>query len=138
MKQFITVLLCASLLCLSGGWPEEQARGQAAGAALIVVCAAAAGLLIFWVYKTYDTPKIRCLVLEKSHYDGNWIPVATNIMLVPPNLARAFPAFSDKMTDETACYRVKEIPMPSNFTPQLNLSGTAQPYLYEFSSAKPH
>jgi hypothetical protein len=109
MKRIVSIVLVAAILAWG---PPRKAEAQMAPAVLVLVAAAAAGCIILWVYKTNTAAKRRCLVLQKSHYDGNWASVATNIMVVLPNLALAFPAFGDKMTDDTALYRVVEIPMP--------------------------
>jgi hypothetical protein len=126
MKKLITALLVAAFLVATA----PQTRPGIGPAMLVLFCAASAGVLIIWVYSAHDEAKRRCIVLEKSYYDGNWAPVCTNVMVVPSNLSKAFPAFSDRMTDDTALYRVREIPIPPSFIVTLNTNSTAQPFIY--------
>ena len=87
--------------------------------------------MVFWVYKVNTTPKMRWLVLEKCHYDGNWVPVVTNQVFVGPQLALALPAFEASMTDSLACYKVKEIDPPAaNFRVQHIPGSAEQPFIY--------
>lgn len=132
MKRIISLALCCAFLSLSGEFPERQAQAPGmSGAMLIMFCAVVGSVMVFWVYKTYETPKLRWLVLEKSHYDGNWMPVVTNQVFVGPALARALPAFQASMTDDLASYRVKEIDPPaSNFRVQHIPGSAEQPFLY--------
>lgn len=131
MKRFICILLCALLLQVSGELPDHEAQAQTSGAVLVMFCAIVGTVFCIWVYKVHTTPKMRWLVLEKAHYDGNWMPVATNHMLVPPNLSKAFPAFAVNMTDDTANYRIKEIDPPAaNFRVQHIPGSAEQPFLY--------
>jgi hypothetical protein len=141
MKRFIAILLCFALLHAGNGVIQPQ-RSEAQGqtvvvGALMVAIAVAAGWIIIRVYKTYETPQMRTLVLQKDHYDGNWQSVVTNRVLVTKDLqtAMAFPAFGDRMTDSLARYRVFEI-KDQNFVAQWNPDpkATAQPYLYAYDS----
>lgn len=127
MKRTITALLVAAFLAAI---TPDNSRAGAGPALFMLVCAATAGALIIWVYVKSGEVKQRVIVLEKSHYDGNWVPVATNVMVIPPRLSLAFPAFSDRMEDQTACYRVREIPIPVHFAPSINPNSTAQPFIY--------
>lgn len=113
MKRFLSILLCFAILAEG----EDYARGQMAGGILIVFCAAAAGVLIFWCHHTVEAPQKRCLVLQKST-DGraSWCSLATNVMVVPRDqISKAFPAFGVDMTDEAAFFRIVEIPMPPGY-----------------------
>jgi hypothetical protein len=131
MKRIICILLCAAMLHLSGELPDHQARAQTSGAVLVMFCAIVGTILVMWVYKVNSTPKLRWLVLEKCHYDGNWVPVATNQVFVTAYLARAFPAFQSSMTDDTASYRIKEIDPPApNFRVGIIPGSAEQPFLY--------
>ena len=109
MKRWVSVALVLAVL-LAG---EERARAPVGPAILMIGCVAAVGSLIIWVWKTVDAPKRRCVVLQRSIGDG-WVDICTNILVVPQNLSKAFPAFGDDLTFDgrNHSYRVYEIPMP--------------------------
>lgn len=132
MKRAISIALCCAFLSLSGEFPERRAQAPGmSGAMLIMFCAMVGSVMVFWVYKTNTAQKLRWLVLEKSHYDGNWVPVVTNQVFVGPRLTLALPAFQASMTDDLACYRVKEIDPPApNFRVQHIPGSAEQPFLY--------
>jgi hypothetical protein len=109
MKRIMSVALVVAIL-LAG---ERRAQAPVGPAILMVSCVLAASTFIIWVWKTVDAPKKRCIVLQRSVGDG-WLSLCTNIMIVPQQMQRAFPAFGDDLTfdGKTHTYRVVEIPMP--------------------------
>lgn len=111
MKWFIIALLILVLACC----PDTitpRAQAQVAPALLVISCAVVAGAIVIYAYyRTTPNPyKPVILILEKSHFDGNWVAVATNKVVLGTNQWQFW--FSDKMTDDTACYRVKQLPYP--------------------------
>jgi hypothetical protein len=130
MKRIIAILLCATILLVSSEMPSQHAQAQLGPALFVLAAAGGACMLLFWVWKTVEEPRVRCVVLQKSYYDGNWINVATNVMLIPPHLTKAFPAFYERMTDQVATYRVIEVPMNPQVAPGYLAGATARPFIY--------
>ena len=113
MKRLITIILVVSLLFVTS---PVKTQAQVGPAVLVIVCAAAAGCIIFWVYKTNTDPTMRWLVLQKQPLGdvGNWQNVITNRVLCGPRLMLAFPAFGDNISNTNNwAYRIVEIPAPA-------------------------
>lgn len=105
----VTALLCAALWWAL--WEPPKASAPGLPAAILVLSAAAIASCI--IIKVLSKPPIsytpRRLVLERSYHDGIWVPLCTNTVVLGSNTPMS--VFSDRMTDEFALYRVREIPV---------------------------
>lgn len=106
LKFFTTLFVCFSLI--SSTYDPPQAEAQMAGAVLILGCTVIAACIIIKAMAKPNGAYDRVLVLELSHYDGNWTPIATNFhaYLNPENPVTIF---APQMTDDIGQYRVKDI-----------------------------
>lgn len=110
MKTIITILLAAALLQATMVRAETTNDPPTNGSVLLgalVISAAVIGLII--IIKVNATVPSRTspvtLVLERSYYDGNWVPLATNTVIL--NGLQPVEVFRQYMTDEVACYRAR-------------------------------
>lgn len=106
MKIFITILLCVALI--SSTYDPPQAEAQAIPALIVLGCTAIAACIIIKAMSKPHDLYDRVLVLEISHYDGNWTPIATNFHAFL-NAEKPVTVFAPQMTDDTGLYRVKDI-----------------------------
>lgn len=106
MKTVTTILLCLALA--SSTYDPPQAEAQMAGGLLILGCTVIAACIIIKAMSKPNGAYDRVLVLEVSHYDGNWTPVATNFHAFL-NAENPVTIFAPQMTDDIGIYRVKDI-----------------------------
>lgn len=88
-----------------------SAPAQVGPAVFVLMVAIGAGILIIYITKKTGTPANHQFVLEKSYDNATWIPVATNYARM--TVGQAFEVFQADMTDTTAFYRVRVMPMGS-------------------------
>lgn len=124
MKRAVTLLMCAAILTFP---VQNRAKAQEGPAILVVFTAVVLTSVVIWVYARDGSTKKRAIVLYKGYLDGNWTPVATNVMVIGPDLTKAFPAFADQMKDDAAFYRVKEIPLTPKVKPGYPSGSTVRP-----------
>ena len=111
MKRITTAILCASLLLM----PVKTGQSQAAPALFMLTCALVGGAFVIYVYWRSGsyTGSEHALVLQESHYDGNWANVCTNYctLIGHTNLLACFS--KSYQFDEGAKYRVKDLGPPN-------------------------
>lgn len=130
MKRIISILLVLVLLS-NAPMVVPRAQAQAAPIVFMIAVALIGGALVFYVYHADGySVRMRTLALQVSHYDGNWSSVATNRVLVGACLTKAFPSFTSKMTEGAgASYRLVEVQVPPDWTPQFVEGGKYQPVI---------
>lgn len=117
MKLLLTLALslCLACQCLSQTPTNPTPNpGKGTNDVLGIVCGlvlcgcVVAGCYVVYIYVTSNQCAAHHkLVLERSHLDGNWVPIATNITLVTTNKIEVF---RERMTgDEFTCYRVLDL-----------------------------
>jgi len=106
---FLSIILCAALLSATTVQAEttNNPPNQTAFLAAFVITIGVIGVIILIkVHSTIPDQHVPVtLVLEKSYYDGNWIPQATNTVTL--NGRTPIEVFRADMTDEVACYRAR-------------------------------
>jgi hypothetical protein len=106
---FLSILLCGALLSATTVRAEttNNPPNQTALLAAFVITMGIIGvIIIIKVNSTVpDQHQPVTLVLEKSYYDGNWVPQATNTVVL--NGMTPIEVFQQDMTDEVACYRAR-------------------------------
>lgn len=110
MKAWITALLVAALLAISGELPRpSQAQGQSVVIVLALVAAAGAGGMLIWVLDKASTQiNMRWVILERGLGHSEWCPVETNRIPVAPTKLEAFPSFFViASTNSMRIYRVR-------------------------------
>ena len=106
----LSIILCGALLHATTAQAETTNDPPPNGTILLgvlVLSAAVIGVII--IIKVNSTLPSQTspvtLVLEKSYYDANWVPQATNTVIL--NGRTPIEVFRADMTDEVACYRAR-------------------------------
>lgn len=125
MKKLISILMVLAVMNFGQQQFDNNANAQAAPAVFVIGCLVVGVVIVILVTQHGGENKLRTFVLEKSHYDGYWVPVATNSLRMVKD--KAWPTFEVYMTDKTALYRLKEVPVGNNLLgePILLISGSA-------------
>jgi uncharacterized membrane protein len=104
-NRLLTAVLCASLVLI----PVNETRSGGVLVLFVLACAATAGIFTIYVYSHGEGDSVpHKLVLQKDHYDCNWVNVATNYA-APITTTNSISLFWDYMTDDLARYRVQDM-----------------------------
>lgn len=114
MKTLIAITLSLSLAAMplqaqSTNAPPVEPKCTLCELMVVMGCVALAGTLVIYVYSTNG----KCcanhkLVLLEDHNDGNWIPVATNIVNVCTNKMAVFSTIINQ-ADPICRFRVQDM-----------------------------
>lgn len=123
MKTLVSILLALSIAIAPVQGQTQTNAPPATGKdpnlqlipCLLIISAAAAGAWLIIYAASSACGDLSCknkrLILQISHYDGNWLPIATND--IPGLCTNRIEVFRHLMRDDTACYRVIVTDIPS-------------------------
>ena len=111
MKTILSILLCVVLVHATTAQaqtndPPPVQPNNVLLAGLVLTALVVGIVIIIKVNSTLPSQTSPVtLVLEKSYYDANWVPQATNTVIL--NGRTPIEVFRADMTDEVACYRAR-------------------------------
>jgi hypothetical protein len=127
MKRIVSIILCYLVLVVFSPEWKQSANAQTAPVMFVLTVVAIGCVATIYVMQKYGTASTKVFVLEKGYLDGAWSPVATNALRM--TIGDAFPAFRVYMNDSLATYRLRTIPWPTNWAPQVVIGRLENPII---------